>query len=265
MSEAVDGGVMAASIRCFEPRLRGVVPAGAGEARVAVRRLRARLALSTQRFDADWVWLLRRELRWVGQAIGDVADAQALACFVERQELDERDRTARGLLLAELGRERGRAQRRLIALLDSARYERMLRDLERPYRAPADVAKEARREWRSLRVAASAWSESRGVQERHRVAGRLDRVRHAAELSKPGAKWAAALGDAREALDALGETELLQVWLRHAAGAPATHWDLVSGQLLERARSAERSWREEWSSRFERAGSKDLRAWLKRG
>lgn len=255
---------MATSLRRVEERLRGVDPDAAAVARLAVRRLRARLALSNQRFDADWVWLLRRELRWLEQAVGDVADARALGCFIERQEVDQRDRVAHGLLLAELGRERGRAQRRLIALLDSARYERMLRDLERPYRAPDDVARAVRREWRPLKTAVAVLAESRGPQERHRAAARLDRVRHAAELCKAGAKWAAALGEARDALDRVGEASLAQGWLRHAAGTPNTHWDLLSGQLLERARAAELEWWGEWSTRFERARAKDLRAWLAR-
>jgi hypothetical protein len=97
------------------------------------------------------------------------------------------------------------------------------------------------------------------------MAVRIDRLRHAAELSKPGAKWAAALGEVRDALDGLGEAALAQGWLRHAADTPAMHWDLLSGQLLERARCAELGWWGEWSCRLERARGKDLRAWLKRG
>ena len=265
MSEANGGAAMARSVRGFEEQLRGEDPGAAPEARVAVRRLRARLALSTPRFDPDWVWLVRRELRWLEQAVGDVADAHALACWVDRQPIDDRDRPARGLLVAELRRERGRAHRRLVALLDSARYERMLRDLERPYLAPEDVARVARREWRSLTAALGSMGESRGLQDLHRLAGRVDRVRHAAELCKAGAKWAVALGEVREALDGVSETTLAQGWLRHAADTPAMHWDLLAGQLLERARGAELIWWDEWTSRLERARAKDLRSWLKRG
>lgn len=265
MSESNGGGPMARAIRGFEERLRGEDPVAAAEARVAVRRLRAQLALSTERFDPDWVWLVRRELRWLEQAVGDVADADALACWVERQEVDERDRPAKGLLVAELRRERGRAQRRQLALLDSARYERMLRDLERPYLGPDDVARVTRREWRSFKATLGTTAESRRPQDVHRLAGRLDRLRHAAELSKAGAKWAAALGEAREALDRVGESALAQGWLRHAADTPAMHWDLLAGQLLERARCAELTFWDEWTSRLERARAKDLRSWLTRG
>jgi len=210
------------------------------------------------------VWLLRRELRWVEQSIGDMVDADALMCWVARQEVDDRDETARTELVAELARERSRAHRRLVALLDSARYERMQRDLDRPYLPPADLSGTLRREWRALTSVARALQASRGDQDAHRLAMRVDRTRHGAELCRDGAKWAVALGDVREALDALQEASLAQGWLRHAAGTPTVSWDLLSGQLLERARCAEATWWGEWAARWELAQSKDLRAWLKK-
>jgi hypothetical protein len=72
------------------------------------------------------------------------------------------------------------------------------------------------------------------------------------------------LGELREALDALQEAALAQGWLRHAAGTPTVSWDLLSGQLLERGSRAETAWWEEWTTRWERAKSKDLRAPLTR-
>jgi CHAD domain-containing protein len=255
--------MMSRGITRFEAKLRDEDVSQARKARVAVRRLRAQLGLATDRFDADWVWLLRRELRWVEQAIGDVADADALMCWVRRQELDDRDEKARADLVAELARERSRAHRRLVALLDSARYERMVRDLSRPFHPPADLAKTVRREWRSLKVVVASVGESPGDQDLHRLAMRVDRVRHAAELSKDGEKWAVSLGELRDTVDALQEASLAQGWLRHAAGTPTVSWDLLSGQLLERARCAESAWWREWTARWKRAGAKDLRAWLK--
>lgn len=255
--------MMSRGLTRLEAKLREEDAGSARKARVAVRRIRAQLGLATDHFDADWVWLVRRELRWVEQAIGDVADADALVCWVGRQELDDRDEKARSDLVAELARERSRAHRRLVALLDSARYERMIRDLARPFHPPADLEKTLRREWRSLKVVVSSVGDAPGDQDLHRLAMRVDRVRHAAELSKDGVKWADALGELRDAVDALQEASLAQGWLRHAAGTPTVSWDLLSGQLLERARCAEAAWWREWAVRWERAKAKDLRAWLK--
>ncbi len=235
----------------------------AREARVAIRRLRSQLALATDRFDADWVWLLRRELRWVEQAIGDVVDADALLSWLGRQEVDDRDEKSRSELADELSSERSRAHRRLVALLDSARYQRMVRDLSRPYRVPDSLHRVVRREWRSLKSVVAAVGDAPGDQDLHRLATRVDRVRHGAELAKDGAKWADALGDVREALDALQEASLAQGWLRHSASTPGSGWGLLAGQLIERARCAERTWGDEWAQRWELARSKDLRSWLR--
>jgi len=255
--------MMSKTLTRLEERLRDEDAPDARKARVEVRRLRSQLGLATDHFDADWVWLLRRELRWLEQAVGDVVDADALLSWVGRQELDDRDDKARTELVDELSSERSRAHRRLVALLESARYERMVRDLSRPYRAPDDLRRVVRREWRSLKVVVDAVSDAPGDQDLHRLSMRVDRVRHGAELAKEGAKWADALGELREALDALQEAALAQGWLRHSAGTPGASWDLVSGQLIERARLAELAWWDEWASRWEMARSKDLRAWLK--
>jgi CHAD domain-containing protein len=255
--------MMSREITRFEAKLQSEDASEAGPARIAVRRIRAQLGLATDRFDPDWVWLLRRELRWVEQAIGDVADADSMMRWVGRQELDDRDEKARADLVAELARERSRAQRRLVALLESARYERMVRDLDRPFHSPAELAKTVRREWRSLKVVVSSVGGNPGDQDLHRLAMRVDRVRFGAELCKEGERWAEALGGLRDVIDALQEASLAQGWLRHAAGTPTVTWDLLSGQLLERARCAESaSWRE-WPVRWKQARAKPLRAWLK--
>lgn len=230
-------------------------------AREGVRRLRARLGLATGRFDPDWVWLLRRELRWLEQAIGDVVDADALLCWIGRQELDPRDESARVSLGAELARERSRAQRRLVALLDSARYERMVADLSRPYLTPEHLGKDLRKEWRALKATVRAMGERRECDLVH-LGSRVDRVRHGAELDDAGRRWAGALGELRQAVDGLQQAALAQGWLRHASGTSATSWDLLSGQLLERARVVESDWWVEWNRRWDRARRKDQRAWL---
>jgi CHAD domain-containing protein len=255
--------MMSKGVTRFEKALRDEEVSEARPARLAVRRLRAQLGLATDRFDPDWVWLLRRELRWVEQSIGDIADADALLSWLGAQVVDDRDEKARAQLTEELVRERSRAHRRLIALLDSARYERMVRDLARPYLAPEELTKVLRHEWRALKSVVEAVGIAPGDQDLHRLAMRVDRVRHGAELVKAAGPWVNALGELRDALDALQESSLAQGWLRHAAGTPAVSWDLLAGQMLERARGTESLWWDEWSRRWERARAKRLRAWMK--
>jgi hypothetical protein len=149
-----------------------------------------------------------------------------------------------------------------MALLESARYERMIRDLERPYLPPGGLRRIARREWRVLKVAVRAAGDSGGPQELHRLASRIDRTRYAVELHKSGAAWSMALGEARQVIEGLQQASLAQGWLRHAAGTPAVSWDLLAGQLLERARCSEQWWWGQWKGSWERARAKELRRWL---
>ncbi len=255
---------MAETLRGGERALREADPAAARRARDDVRGIRARLVLAGDRFDADWVWLLRRELRFLEQGIGDLVDADALVCWVGRQDLDRRDERTRGELLGELARERSRAHRRLVALLDSARYERMVRDLARPYVRPGHVPKLVGKEWRALRSLVGAQDGIPGDQDRHRLAARIDRVRHGADLHRDGRRWAKELGDLRDRLDGLQEASLAQSWLRHTTEVSALHWDLVAGQLLERARGLEAERWEGFRECWARCADKSRRAWLER-
>ncbi len=254
---------MAETLREGERRLREADSAAARIARNAVRGLRARLVLAGDQFDPDWVWLLRRELRFLEQAIGDLVDAHALVSWVGRQDLDRRDEPTRAELLGELARERSRAHRRLVALLDSARYERMVRDLGRPYLRPGHVTKLVGKEWRALRSLVGAQDGIPGDQDRHRLATRIDRLRHGADLHRAGRGWAKELGELRDRLDGLQEASLAQGWLRHTTEVSALHWDLVAGQLLERARGLEAERWQGFCERWVRCADKSQRAWLR--
>ncbi len=236
--------------------------AGARAARLEVRRLRARLALSAGRFDRDWVWLVRRELRVLEQVIGDVVDADGLGCWVAAQRLDQRDEAGKAELLAELAAERARAHRRLVALVESARYERMVQDLRRPYLAPRHLDERVGKQWRALRRLVRTIDCVPGDEQRRQLAVRIDRARHGAELEPAGRRFAEALAKLRLALDGLQEAALAQGWLRHAADGAACRVDLVAGQLLERARQLEAERWIGWQDRWDRARRPALRAWL---
>ncbi|MGH9044828.1 MAG: CHAD domain-containing protein [Acidimicrobiales bacterium] len=254
---------MADPLREVEAALREGDRCRAREARVVVRRLRAQLVLGRDRLDRDWIWLLRRELRWVEVTIGDVADAAAMETSWSAEPLEPADHAARAELVAELTRERSRAERRLVALFDSARHQRMLGDLDRPYLRPAGLKRTLRKEWRRLESAAKpATAKAAADHELHRLGARVDRVRHGAELLKGAGGLASALGGVREALDHLEEASLAQGWLRHAAATPNLDWGLLAGQLLERARSQEPKRREDLLHAWKTADSKGLRKML---
>jgi CHAD domain len=262
--DVLTGPHLARTLTGLESALRSDDASGARAARVAVRRLRSQLRLGSERLDADWVWLVRRELRWCEQAVGDLADIDALGCWIGRQELDRSDEPARRDLVEEINRERVRAHRRLVALLESSRYRRMLRDLARPLGPTNHLGRQLRRDWRSLKgLVAFSGAQQRRSDVPSLVRG-VDRVRFGAELDQGGRRWSVVLGDLAGVLAAIEEMSLAQGWLRQTALVPACSWVLVAGQLVERARVSEQSLWAEWQARWVRASDKELRGWLKR-
>jgi len=57
-------------------------PEDVHQVRVAVRRLRAILRVSRSLFDPKWVDGLRRELKWLGTALGRVRDLDVLHAYL---------------------------------------------------------------------------------------------------------------------------------------------------------------------------------------
>lgn len=98
------------------------------KARVATRRLRSELRTFSPGIDGAWLSQVEEDLSWAGAALGEVRDVDVLMAALKAQirGLDTPDAIEAGILLSRLVVEREAANRRLIAVLDSDRYVRLL-------------------------------------------------------------------------------------------------------------------------------------------
>ena len=95
--------------------------------RVSTRRMRAALRLF-RAFLPVRVLSLNRELRWLASALGEVRDldVQREQLVEWHSSLDVADRDALEVLARGIGKRRAAARRRLLRVLDSRRYERLV-------------------------------------------------------------------------------------------------------------------------------------------
>src|SRR5947208_6455107 len=134
--------------------------------RVAVRRTRAVLRAARPLLDPEWSEPLRSELKWLGGSLGPRRDLDVL---IERMRkeiagLDPPERQAAGQLVALLRKERDHAQDVAVEALSSARYFRLLDEVESGTRGPRvrrsqiSLRRPARREFKRLRKKAQRLS-----------------------------------------------------------------------------------------------------------
>jgi CHAD domain-containing protein len=101
--------------------------------RVATRRLRSLLRSTRGQVadpeQADW---LRGELRWLGRLLGEVRDRDVLIAYLIEELGTLEEAGAFGGTLELLDAERAEARRSLLTALESPRYRRLVRELERP-------------------------------------------------------------------------------------------------------------------------------------
>ena len=222
--------------------------------RVATRRLRAFLRAGHDLLDPVWVEPLRVELRWLGGALGPVRDFDVLidrlAAGVETLGPDG----VEGLkLLRTLERERRKARRALLEVLEHERYFALLNTLERPAAAIADAPtlKEIHAdEHGRLRKAVRALGVNSPDEQLHEVRIKVKRARYAAELLGSAAYVKAAkalqdvLGEHQDAV--VAEERLRTLAGKQPAGA------IAAGRLIERERARAARGRAEWGSAWKR-------------
>ena len=249
---------------------RGDDPEAIHAARVAVRRVRSHLRTFRRFLDREPADELRRELRWLGRALGEVRDAEVLG---ERL----RGRLA-GLageppelapLLEELENRRASERHSLLAAMRSVRYVDLVEHLAAWAAEPRGRAGRAQRPARrALAVMERPWAQlADGVrrlgpdprdEQLHRVRIQTKRVRYAAEAlalvaGKPATRFAA---KATELQDVLGEHQDAVAAIRWlgAHGRPAGDPLLAfgAGRLAEvewEARAQARAdWPDAWRS-----------------
>jgi len=182
----------------FDPGTRlGLDPEALHDMRVACRRLRAVLRIFDAAFPHDRQRQLRRDLSWLGKALGHVRDVdvqlERVRKFVERQRGQRRRRLQPYVEFLQ----RMRDERRPVLLkqLESRRYFRLLRQLEtyaastpgteHGERLAAAGARAVRHAVRRLERRAARVGARPSAEELHAVRLRAKRVRYVCELLRP--------------------------------------------------------------------------------
>lgn len=197
--------------------------------RVAVRRLRAILRASRSLFTSKWVAGLRRELNWLGTALGRVRDLDVLSAYL-RSQLETRpaaERKAGQRLLRHLAVDRARANAALRATLAGPRYARLLARLKAALIHPpvrtSDVSLPgiAALEFKKLRKAAKKLPTHPTPTDLHAIRIKVKRARYAAELAQPvvGSRGDRFIKNAKKLQDILGDHQdavVVEAYVRRA-------------------------------------------------
>ncbi len=203
------------ALRAHEAGARaGRDPEHLHEMRVAVRRLRAILRASRALFDATWVDRLRDELDWLGGGLGLVRDLDVLHAYLRPRlaALEGAEHRAGQRVLRRLSADRTRARADLNRALDSARYPRILEQLETFLsRPPASAVGRlpARRRRDRVEAAPQGGPEAARAPER----GRAPRGPHQGQArALRGRAGARRRGRARQALHPPGQEAARHPW-----------------------------------------------------
>jgi CHAD domain-containing protein len=245
--------------------------------RVAVRRLRAilraRRPVVARRSDEEGVDRLRRELKWLGIALGQVRDLDVLRAHLQSLRVDARagGRAAHGRLLRHIRADRARAVTALRAALDGRRYARLLARLDAMLAAARERTEDvslpdvAAEEFARLRRAVKRLPKHPSAAELHEIRIKVKHARYAAELAQldVGRRAERFVAKAKALQDILGahqDAVVAERYVLRAAGqAPGarTLARQIAARQEERRGEAREAFIEQWP-KLKRRGR---RAW----
>jgi CHAD domain-containing protein len=246
----------------------GETPERVHQLRVATRRARSALRTARPLLDADWAEGLRSELKWLGGELAPARDLDVLLAGLRRDaaELGKPATT----IVRQLESERRRAQKRLVAALDSARYVTLLKELERAAEAPrvrkvdTSLLKLGSREYRRLRRSMKALGKNPSDEALHEVRKRGKRARYAAELVG-GKRAKRFIKDAKSFQNVVGEhQDAVSAEERLTALVPKTKSPeaiFTAGRLLERQRLRRRNARKVLPKAWKKLERRGRKAW----
>jgi CHAD domain-containing protein len=219
----------------------GTAPEHVHQLRVATRRARSALRMARPFLDVAWAEHLRSELKWLAGELSPARDLDVLIAHLD-PDVAELGKPALNIL-RQLEAERRRAQKRLVAALESPRYVALLEELERAAEAPrvrvvdASLRKLAAREFLRLRRSMRALGKHPSDAALHEVRKRGKRARYAAELVG-GKRGRAFVEKAKSFQDTVGEhQDAVAAQERLTALIPRTKSPeavFAAGRLLER-------------------------------
>jgi CHAD domain-containing protein len=241
---------------------RGRDPEAVHRMRVAVRRLRAILRASRSLFAEDWTEGLRRELKWLGIALGRVRDLDVLRAQV-RSQIGSRPaggRAARHRLLRRIADDRARAIAALRTTLDGARCARLFAQVDVALAAPPACTDDvsltdiAAAEFDKLRRAVKKLPKHPSAEALHEIRIKVKHARYAGELAQDGVgRRAERFVDKAKALqDILGahqDAVVAERYVRRAAGqapGPRALARQIGARQDERRGEAREAFVEQW-------------------
>ena len=251
------------------------------QARVATRRMRSDLRTFRSVVDVEWSEPLRDELKWLGERLGEVRDADVLLARLEDRldALPHTDVVGANDLLDSLRAERAAARESLLTAMRSERYLTLLdRLVDATNHVPPDPEADdldeieledlVRRPWKKLRHAVEALDDDPPDEELHEVRIRAKRARYAAEAVAPAIgreakRFAKRVADVQEMLGEHQDAVVAEEWLRAQLDGSASGPKLfVAGELAAIERAAARAARAKWSDVWRRTRRKKYRDWM---
>jgi CHAD domain-containing protein len=263
---------------------------GVHQARVATRRLRSELKLLSGALDSEWVTQVRVDLKWLGEALGQVRDADVLAgLFDGEDDGSSFDADGRNELRSNLEEQRRTQCRELAGVVSNNRYLALLDQLDtaaghlpvddgcqgKPPLTRSTIAdrkaakvlpKLVGKRWRSLRRTVRGAGSRPSDLELHGMRIRAKELRYAAEIAGPvigkaAHRTAAAAEEAQNILGDHHDAVNAESWLRAQAMNGTTAASYSAGRLS--AEQARRQWklRRQWQPAFHKLDQKRLRRW----
>jgi CHAD domain-containing protein len=256
------------------------------QARVAARRLRSDLGTFGPVLDRPWLNHATEELKWLGEVLGRVRDADVLSGELVGGDLQSPNSSAEEELRSRLAHQRQAASRQLSGALASQRHTDLLELLHDWKTAPPFAGRESvgtdptsrdrtetpvgdafppmvRHQWKALRRKVRKASHHPSNTQLHQIRIKAKRLRYAAEAATPAlGKRAKRTARASERLQTiLGEHHdavKAEEWLKREAVATSREASFVSGELAAEQRRRQhrmiKKWRPAWHALAKGAG-----------
>lgn len=260
--------------------LMGVDAEGVHQARVSVRRLRSASRTYRSMLDPGWRDELRRELGWLGVALGAVRDLDVLEGRVRghAELLPAADGSGVPEVLDRLQVRRQTARARLLSAMEEPRYATLIDTLVAAAARPpvlADVADAkattAMREamqapWAHLKKACDGLGPRSADAELHEARIRAKRVRYAAEALVPvfgrGARrFARRAGSLQEVLGRHQDAVMTMAWLHDETDDARAPVAFTAGMLAGIEATVRDEARLAWPGAWADLRRKRLRFW----
>ncbi len=282
VADVVRSALTASTVRILrhDPGIRiGDDPEDVHQARVGARRMRSDLQTFASVLEPEWVGHVRTELRWLGEILGGVRDADVLLERLRRQarSLSEHDAPGVAALVRLLAQQREVARQCLLDALAGDRYVTVLDVLVAGAKSPPTLADGdapavevlpalAARPWKKLKRSVQALDDDPPDDDLHAVRIRAKRSRYAAEavapvIGKPARRFADAVAELQTVLGDHQDAVVAESWLREAATTSDIP-KLVTGELIALQRVEAAACRQAWREAWKRARKKRLRRWM---